>query len=51
VLGRFYGGESISPESPPALVCPLCGIRGLTETLLQEHVAKEHAKSNASVVS
>ena len=51
ILGRFYGGESVSPETPPALVCPFCGNRGYTEILLQEHVTKEHATANTSVVS
>ncbi|CAK8681355.1 unnamed protein product [Clavelina lepadiformis] len=46
----YYGGESLSPDSPPAFVCPHCSKLGFTESLLQEHVTKEHADVRTEVV-
>uniref|UniRef100_H2XXF7 RING-type E3 ubiquitin transferase n=1 Tax=Ciona intestinalis TaxID=7719 RepID=H2XXF7_CIOIN len=46
----YYGGENISPESPPSFVCPFCAKLGFTEALLHEHVNKEHADAHSEVV-
>lgn len=42
----FYGGESVPPEQPQSLTCPLCGNLGFTESSLLEHVTSEHANSD-----
>jgi len=46
----YYAGENISPDNPPSFVCPFCGKLGFTETLLHEHVVKEHANNTSEVV-
>nr|CAB3257994.1 E3 ubiquitin-protein ligase KCMF1 [Phallusia mammillata] len=46
----FYGGENTTAESPPSFVCPFCAKLGFTESLLQEHVTKEHADVHTEVV-
>lgn len=44
----FYGGETVSPEQPQSLTCPLCGNLGFTESGLLEHVTNEHAENDES---
>uniref|UniRef100_H2YK01 RING-type E3 ubiquitin transferase n=1 Tax=Ciona savignyi TaxID=51511 RepID=H2YK01_CIOSA len=46
----YYGGENISPEAPPSFVCPFCAKLGFSESMLQEHVNKDHADVHTEVV-
>lgn len=49
-FGMYYCGENISPDNPPAFVCPYCGKLGFTQALLQEHVMKDHANDRSEVI-
>lgn len=42
----FYAGESVTPEQPQSLTCPLCGTLGFNESTLLEHVTTEHVNSD-----
>jgi len=46
----YYGGETFGTESPQAFSCPYCSKMGYTESILQEHVAAEHADAASEVV-
>lgn len=47
----FYGGETVSVETPQAFTCPFCSRMGFTEALLLEHVNAEHIDASTEVVS
>ncbi|XP_057305901.1 E3 ubiquitin-protein ligase KCMF1-like isoform X2 [Hydractinia symbiolongicarpus] len=49
----FYGGESNAQYDQPSsysFVCPHCGKLGLSENVLLEHVAAEHANTSTEVI-
>nr|CAH0104100.1 unnamed protein product [Daphnia galeata] len=41
----FYGGESISSDTPQSFSCPYCGKLGYTETGLYDHVTSDHTET------
>ena len=46
----YYGGESISSDTPQSYSCPYCGKLGYTETVLYDHVTTEHNETPYEVV-
>ncbi|XP_046643506.1 E3 ubiquitin-protein ligase KCMF1-like isoform X2 [Daphnia pulicaria] len=46
----FYGGESISSDTPQSFSCPYCGKLGYTETGLYDHVTSDHTETPYEVV-
>lgn len=46
----FYGGESISSDTPQSFSCPYCGKLGYTETALYDHVTTDHTDTPYEVV-
>ena len=49
-LDTFYGGESISSDTPQSFSCPYCGKLGYTETALYDHVTTDHTDTPYEVV-
>jgi len=50
-LDTFYGGESISSDTPQSFSCPYCGKLGYTETALYDHVTTDHTDTPYEVVT
>lgn len=46
----FYGGESITSDTPQSFSCPYCGKLGYTETALYDHVTSDHTETPYEVV-
>ena len=46
----FYGGESITSDTPQSFSCPYCGKLGYTETGLYDHVTSDHTETPYEVV-
>lgn len=49
-VDTFYGGESISSDTPQSFSCPYCGKLGYTETALYDHVTTDHTDTPYEVV-
>jgi hypothetical protein len=50
-IDTFYGGESISSDTPQSFSCPYCGKLGYTETGLYDHVTSDHTETPYEVAS